>query len=141
MTKMQSIEVERFIKYCLVGVLNTLVTLGVIFVTKSVFGWNPYLCNALGYVAGVTNSFLWNKTWVFRSTGGYRSEALKFLVGFGICYSLQFAAVFALTQGSFGSIEVDFGWFVLSGYGLATLLGNVLYTLVNFVYNKLITFR
>ncbi|MDE6287896.1 MAG: GtrA family protein [Muribaculaceae bacterium] len=139
--KMRNEEIERFVKYCLVGVLNTLVTLGVIFITKSILDWNPYFCNALGYVAGVTNSFLWNKNWVFHSTGGYRSEGFRFLCGFGVCYLLQLAVVFALNSTSFGDIEIDCVWFVVSGYGLATLAGNVVYTVANFIYNRLITFK
>ncbi len=135
------VEILRFVKYCLVGCLNTLVTLGVIFLTKSIMGINPFVCNALGYVAGVVNSFLWNRRWVFHSDGSYSREALKFAVGFGICYALQFAAVYALTTSPFGRWEFDLGWFVLSGYGVATLLGNILYTLANFIYNRLVTFR
>ena len=30
---------------------------------------------------------------------------------------------------------------VISGYGIATVLGNVVYTLANFVYNRTVTFR
>lgn len=138
---MKKDEIIKFVKYCLVGVLNTLVTLGVIFVSKSIFDWNPYVSNALGYICGVTNSFLWNRTWVFKSKGGVRREAFKFLCGFGICYALQFAAVYALNQSWFGSIEIDCYFITLSGYGLATLIGNVVYTLVNFIYNRLITFK
>ncbi len=134
-------EFFRFIKYCLVGVLNTLLTLGVIFVCKSVAGLNPYVSNALGYIVGVTNSFLWNKKWVFRSDGGTGAEALKFLCGFGICYVLQFAVVWTLNHSSFGDIEVDIAVFTVSGYGLATLIGNVAYTVANFIYNRLVTFR
>ena len=48
-------EIIRFVKYCTVGALNTLLTLGVIFVCKSVLGVNPYVSNALGYVAGLIN--------------------------------------------------------------------------------------
>ncbi len=55
-------EMLRFIKYCMVGGLNTMLTLGVIFVSKSVFDVNPYVSNVLGYTAGVINSFLWNKS-------------------------------------------------------------------------------
>ena len=33
--------------------------------------------------------------------------------------------------------ELDIAAFTLSGYGLATLLGNVVYTLVNYIYNKI----
>ncbi len=140
-TAIRNGDIRRFVKYCLVGVINTLVTLGVIFVCKSVFGWNLYLSNALGYVAGVVNSFLWNRAWVFRSHGRCRREALRFAAGFGACYGAQLLAVWVMTQSPLGRMEFDLGWFVLSGYGVATLIGNVLYTLLNFLYNKLVTFR
>lgn len=139
---MKRIEIVRFVKYCLVGVMNTLVTLGVIFVCKALLGWNLYLSNALGYVAGVVNSFVWNKMWVFRSQGRYAREAVVFLVGFGLCYGLQLLAVWGMTTSPLGQMEFDlWGVFTLSGYGVATLVGNVLYTLLNFLYNKLVTFR
>ena len=48
----------QLIKYAIVGVMNTLITLGVIFVCKSILGVNPYVSNALGYVAGLLNSFI-----------------------------------------------------------------------------------
>lgn len=134
-------EIIRFVKYCTVGALNTLLTLGVIFVCKSVLGVNPYVSNALGYVAGLINSFMWNKRWVFRSSGGYRREGLKFVVGFAVCYAMQLGAVWMLTRSPFGQLELDLGMVVISGYGIATLLGNVLYTLLNFIYNRLVTFR
>lgn len=139
---MKRIEIVRFVKYCLVGVMNTLVTLGVIFACKALLGWDLYLSNALGYVAGVVNSFVWNKTWVFRSQGRYAREAVVFLVGFGLCYGLQLLAVWGMTTSPLGRMEFDLcGVFTLSGYGVATLVGNVLYTLLNFLYNKLVTFR
>lgn len=134
-------EMLRFIKYCMVGVLNTLLTLGVIFVCKSVLGVNPYVSNALGYIAGMLNSFLWNKKWVFRSHGRTYREALHFMMGFAICYALQFLTVWILNQSSFGDIEVSIAVFTLSGYGIATLIGNVVYTVANFIYNRIVTFR
>lgn len=131
----------QFIKYCIVGVLNTLVCFGVIYLCKSFFGLNLYLSNALGYIAGVINSFLCNKSWVFKSKGSYRREAVKFLVGFGVCYLLQFIVVWMLTESDFGKIDFRIYSVVISGYGIATILGNVVYTLANFVYNRLVTFR
>lgn len=134
-------EMLRFIKYCTVGALNTLLTLGVIFVCKSVLEINPYVSNALGYIVGVLNSFLWNKKWVFKSHGRTSREAVKFLAGFGVCYVLQFITVWCLNQSSFGDIELQLAVFTLSGYGLATLIGNVVYTVANFIYNRLVTFK
>ena len=44
----RSEKAAQFIKYRIVGVLNTLVTLGVIYLCKSMLGWNLYVSNALG---------------------------------------------------------------------------------------------
>lgn len=131
----------QFVRYCIVGGLNTAVTMLVIFVCKSLLGVNPYISNALGYGAGLVNSFLWNRSWVFRSKGRFRGEALRFAIGFGVCYLLQLGFVYSLSQSSFGALEFDISGFVLSGYGVATLLGNVVYTIANFIYNKIVTFR
>ena len=141
MTMKNREQIGQFIRYCIVGVLNTLVTLGVIYLCKSMLGWNLYVSNALGYIAGVTNSFFFNKQWTFKSKGHYRREAVRFLLGFGICYALQFILVWMLTQSPFGKYDFMFFGVVISGYGIATLLGNVVYTLANFVYNRLVTFR
>lgn len=131
----------QFVKYCMVGVLNTCVTLGVIYLCKSVLGINPYVANMAGYVCGLINSFLWNKQWVFRSHNGYFGEAARFVAGFALCYCVQFAVVWSISSGSFGIREFDVCGFVISGYGIATLAGNVVYTLCNFMYNKIVTFR
>ena len=59
----------QFLKFIIVGGINTAVTLLVIMLCKSVIGIDPYLSNALGYLAGISNSFLWNRGWVFNSHG------------------------------------------------------------------------
>ena len=88
----------QFVKYCLVGVLNTLVTFGVIYICKSFLDLNLYVSNALGYIAGVANSFLCNKQWVFQSKGGYRREAIIFVMGFLLCYGIQLWTVWIITD-------------------------------------------
>lgn len=141
-TVRQASAIIQLFKYAVVGVLNTLVTLIVIFLCKSMLHVNPYVSNAIGYVAGVINSFLWNRSWVFKAADGSMSrQAVKFLVGFGICYAIQFGVVWVLNQSTFGDIRIDLAGFVLSGYGVATIIGMVVYTLANFLYNRVITFK
>lgn len=132
---------RRFVKFCMVGVLNTLVTLCTIFVCKSVLGVNEYLSNGLGYVLGVVNSYLWNRRWVFRSHGGFKGEAVRFAVGFLLCYSAQLCAVYVLTTRVLDGVEVDLGVMVVSGYGFATLIGCAVYTVSNFLFNHTVTFK
>ncbi|MDE6309469.1 MAG: GtrA family protein [Muribaculaceae bacterium] len=132
----------QFIKYAVVGVMNTMVTLIVIFVCKSLLGVPEVLSNALGYIAGVVNSFMWNKTWVFRSKKSFRREAVKFAIGFGLCYVLQLGVVLGIDNHSpISGMEWDIMGFTLSSYGVATLIGMVVYTMANFVYNKTVAFK
>lgn len=133
-------EIKRFIKYCLVGGLNTLICLGVIFLCKSVLGVNIYLSNVLGYSCGVVNSFIWNKQWVFNSEGRLHREAVKFLIGCGLCYLIQLGIIYLLMRTSLKDTEILIAGFTLSGYGISTLIGNIVYTVCNFIYNRRITF-
>lgn len=142
MTNNRRIAVIQFAKYALVGVMNTLVTLIVIYVTKSFLGIKPMGANAIGYVCGLINSFIWNKTWVFRSQKDFKREALKFMVGFGLCYLLQFVIVWALTYRTpLGEMQWVIAGMTFSGYAVATLAGNVGYTVANFIFNRTVTFK
>lgn len=133
-------DFRQFIRYVMVGVMNTLVTLVVIFLCKSIIGVNPWVSNAIGYVAGVINSFFWNKHWVFRSGGDMRGEMIRFMVGFGVCYAIQFAVTWCLNY-FIGSLEWDVVVMTVSGYGVATIAGMVMYTLANFAFNRIVTFK
>lgn len=142
MTNNRRTAVIQFVKYALVGVMNTLVTLIVIYVTKSFLGIKPMGANAIGYGCGLVNSFIWNKTWVFRSRKDFKREAVKFLVGFGLCYALQFVIVWVLTYRTpLGAMQWVIGGLTFSGYAVATLAGNVGYTVANFIYNRTVTFK
>ncbi len=79
---------------------------------------------------------------MFRSKKDYRLEIVKFVTGFLACYALQFLTVFSLACSSLGQAQWPIrGWFVVSGYGIATVIGNIVYTLANFVYNRLFAFK
>lgn len=135
-------DAMQFGKYLLVGGGNTLLTIVVIAVLKSCLGVNLWIANMAGYVAGMINSFLWNKLWVFRShSRRFHGEALRFLLGFCLCYVVQFAVTWTLT-----AMMGDAEWrlpsgFVMSAYGLATLIGMGAYTIANFLYNRMVTFQ
>ena len=50
----------QLVKYGLVGVSNSLITLAVIFVCNELLGLKLMLADVIGYIAGVINSFIWN---------------------------------------------------------------------------------
>lgn len=135
-------SLRQLVKYGVVGVMNTCVTLVAIFVCKAVLGINPYLSNAIGYALGIVNSFLWNRSWVFHSGGKVQREAVLFLVGTGFCYCVQLLSLYGLTEWtSLGARQWHIAGYTLGGYGVATLMASVVYTAANFIYNKLVAFR
>jgi putative flippase GtrA len=65
--------VAQFVKFGIVGVSNTVLGLGVYAVLLKGFGVWYLAASALGFAAGATNGFLWNRRWTFR---GHVGDAL-----------------------------------------------------------------
>ncbi|WP_321371079.1 GtrA family protein [uncultured Desulfuromusa sp.] len=86
----------QFIKFSLVGILNTLVHYLVFYLLFRVAGIAMILASAVGYMTGVLNSYLINRKWTFKPSGsGAGAEFIKFfvvnLVSLGVnLLSLQF---------------------------------------------------
>jgi putative flippase GtrA len=123
-----SVIVRQFVKYCLVGILNTLITLGTIFILMKIFNVNYVVSNVVGYGLGLANSFVWNKKWTFRSRGPFRKESIAFLLVFAVSYLLQLGALVFLKEAC--KLYVD----------IAQILSMVFFSVVNFLGNKYISF-
>lgn len=132
----------QLIRFGIVGVMNTLITLAVIFLLKNCMHCNEWWSNAAGYIAGFINSFIWSKMWVFHSHKKVLPETLKFICGFGICYTIQLATVWGLYNfTSLKTLTFSMVGYSFTGYGVATLIGMCVYTICNFIYNRTVTFK
>ncbi|MEY8403014.1 GtrA family protein [Oscillospiraceae bacterium 44-34] len=91
----QVFDLKKFLKFGMIGVLNTLVDFAVFFVMdRWVIGEGPvlvllgtavatglYLSNAIAYVIANIHSFLWNKFWTFQKRDKItKGEAARYLV-------------------------------------------------------------
>src|SRR5271155_4302892 len=68
---------RQFVKFGLVGVSNTLLTLVVYTVLVKVFGVWYLLASAIGFAVGATNGYLLNRSWTFRGHDGGRGTAVR----------------------------------------------------------------
>lgn len=120
--------VAQIIKYGLVGVVNTLITFLVIYILQELLGMTPALSNAIGYAAGLLNSFLMNSRWTFESERSWKRFLLFMLVWLP-CYGANLLALhLLLSYTSFPAI-----W--------CQIVAMLVFNILNFVLNKLITFR
>ena len=62
--------VVQFVKFGIVGVSNTLLTLAVYTFLLKVLGVWYLAASAIGFTAGAVNGFLWNRRWTFREHVG-----------------------------------------------------------------------
>ena len=73
-------DLFRFIKFALVGVLNTLMN-WIIFFILNASGFYYLVANIISYSISTLNSYLLNSRWVFKYQGDNKKETtLKFIV-------------------------------------------------------------
>lgn len=66
--KFLSDDLTRFIKFGLVGVLNTIIN-WVLFILLNSIGVYYIISNIIAYSISTLNSYLWNSKWVFKYNG------------------------------------------------------------------------
>ena len=127
--RMSKDDFIRFSKFLVVGVINTTITY-LVYTLLRCIDLSPEISNAAGYVAGVINSFVWNKKWVFHTEGtDVWREIVSFVIIFGICYGIQFLAF------RFMLYRLEWNEYIVQ------LIGIGVYTVLNFILNRLFTFR
>ena len=73
-------DIFRFIKFGLVGVLNTLIN-WILFILLNSIGVYYIISNIIAYIISTLNSYLWNSKWVFKYSGdNIKETSFKFIV-------------------------------------------------------------
>ena len=135
----------QLLKYGVIGVLNTLITLVVFYLMNTRMGLSYGISNVVGYIFGVINSFLWNRHWVFKTNNNFSRELLLFVCGFLICLALQLCVSWILLEGlgwqNLPDDIIPFFPMQKAGQNIVMVVAMVAYTLANYVYNRTVTFR
>ena len=131
----------QLLKYGVIGVSNTLITLVVFYVINTLMGLDYAVANTLGYILGLIISFVWNRTWVFRTGGNVWREAGLFALGFIICFALQMGVSQWLLSTSLHDLTISWLPMKNTGENVIMCLSMVVYTLANYVYNRFVTFK
>lgn len=117
----------EFIRFCIVGVLNTAIDMGLFALLTRLLELDPLLANLISFSSGATNSFLLNKYWTFGAGGQARevaTQASKFLV--------ITLLVLLLHEGLIFVLHTQLDWPALPVKALAIVIGIA----VGFVGNK-----
>ncbi len=119
---------QQAVRFGIVGVINTLVGLAVIFALMDWFGITPIVANASGYAVGLLCSFVLNRNWTFSDQASGQPVG-RFLFAFAVAYSLN--AITVVVTLRTGAVQP----------GIAQLFGMATYTTIFFLLSKIFVFR
>jgi putative flippase GtrA len=119
----------QFIKFGIVGVSNTLLTLVVYTVLLKVFGVWYLAASAIGFVVGATNGFLLNRRWTFREHVGDALTPVRWAIVQGAGLGINEALLYLLVHDA--SLDKL----------LAQVCATAVVTVTTFFANRAWTFR
>lgn len=119
----------ELIKFGLVGILNTGITF-IIYNGLIFFNVNYVLANTIGYIAGVINSYIWNKNWVFGAKDNKDEKLIfKFIVVNVISYAVNTGVLLLCTK------------YITENKTIAQIPAIIVGMGVNYILNKVWTFK
>ena len=119
----------QIVRFALVGIVNTLTGLAVIYLLKWAFALPDFAANLSGYFVGLGVAYCLNARWTFEFRGALRAALGRFLLTIAIAYCANLAAVYAALYFSVNSYLAQAGGVV--PYALITYLGSK-----HFVFNS-----
>ena len=134
----------HFIKYNIIGVMNTLITLASVWVMHQLLDWNLELSNFLGFIVGAINSYVMNRIWNFKSRGRKRSEIVRFVIVFAAAYLLNLATLEACVYALDASWSKPFTEFIsrfMKPGFFANTVANAVYVIASFTLYKKWVFK
>ena len=128
-------EISEIIRFILVGVVNTLVGAGTMFLLYNLGHCSYWLSSIMNYIVGSICSFFLNKYFTFKKNEFKLNETVRFIINILLCYIVAYglARPFARMVLSNQSITVQ--------DNIAMLGGMVVFTALNYFGQKFFVFK
>ncbi len=125
----------KFWKFMGVGVVNTLVGSGIMFLLYNVFHCGYWLSSAANYVVGSLVSYVLNRKFTFRSRQSAGKTFVRFALSISVCYLLAYGVAKPLAMRMLSGAAVN----VQENIGM--LIGMGLYMILNYAAQRFFAFR
>ena len=126
---------KTFLKFIIVGIVNTAVGAGVMFALYNIFHCSYWISSIMNYVVGSIVSFFLNKYFTFKSKAFSLREVIYFIINIAVCFFIA------------DGVAKAYAVYLLSGYSVrvqentAMLIGMVLFTGLNYLAQRFIVFK
>lgn len=131
---MEKLIDAKLLKFLIVGIINTLVGAGIMFLLYNIFGCGYWVSSACNYIAGGTCSFLLNKYFTFKNNSKSFAQVVQFVILLVVCYLISYVGakelVYRLLSESEESVKDN----------VAMLTGEALYFAINYIGQRFVVF-
>lgn len=131
---MRSLIDRSMLRFILVGICNTLLSMAVMFALEGLGYWPS---TAIAYMAGSVLSFFLNRSFTFHSEEALGRSAVKFAVNVAVCYVIAYTVAQPLAGWVLGWTGIPPIW----QERLTKLGGMVLFTGLNYFGQRFFAFR
>ncbi len=126
---------KTFIKFVLVGIINTLFGTTIMFGFYNILHCNYWFASAANYVLGSVLSYFLNKHFTFRNTTKGWKPILRFIINISVCYLLAYGiakpVMLVVLQEYNQSIQENG----------AMIVGMVLFVCLNYIGQRYFAFK
>jgi putative flippase GtrA len=135
LSKLLSIIDEKLFKFIIVGIINTVVGMSIMFGLYNLAHCSYWISSATNYILTSILSFFLNKYFTFQNQERSISQVIRFIVNILVCYLL-----------AYGIAKPVVLW-ALSGYGeqiqnnIAMFVGMCLFTGFNYIGQRFFAFK
>ena len=126
---------EKLWKFLLVGVLNTLVGNGLMFLLYNLGGLSYWPATAISYALASVMSYFLNRYFTFKYTQGGWQVVLRFALNIAVCYGLAYGLAKPLVRLIFSGLPKKWA------ENLAMLAGMGLFVVFNYFGQRFFAFR
>lgn len=123
------------LRFLLVGVVNTLVGAGIMFLLYNLTGCSYWLSSAANYIVGGVVSYFLNKYYTFKNTERSWKQVLRFALNVAVCWLLAYGIAKPL------ALRLLAGFDEKLQTNAAMLAGLCLYTALNYLGQRFFAFR
>ena len=123
------------LRFLMVGVVNTLVGAGIMFLLYNLAGCSYWLSSAANYIVGGVVSYFLNKYYTFKNTERSWRQVLRFALNVAVCWLLAYGIAKPL------ALRLLAGFDEKLQTNAAMLAGLCLYTALNYLGQRFFAFR
>ena len=123
------------IKFILVGIINTIVGTGTMFLFYNVFHTGYWVASASNYIVGSIVSYLLNKYFTFQNKDKSKNSIFKFIINISGCYLIAYGIAkpcAAVLLSSFSQVIKE---------NVAMLIGMCLFVVLNYFGQRFWVFK